>query len=131
MNLSLFQIDVIHRKRKRFTDPDACPQKKKDKRPVPCVIDDREELFNILGVHGSGEDIGDLQLDPSLEKGCRDDILLHEEVEKGNDRRHPRPHRRDIHTPVLLMFDEGLKVVPCDLGDSRFCPTFHKTQGKT
>ena len=91
-------------------------KRRRIKGTVPGVIDHGEELLHILRVDGPGERVGELQPDPSSSgHDPGDDILLHEEVEKGDDGGHPGPHCRDVHAPVLLVLDEGFEVGPFDL----------------
>ena len=117
MDLSLLEIDVVHGETEGLADPHACPQKEKDQRAVPGSVDNPDELRYIVGVHGPGEGVGELQSDPFLEKGPRNDFLLHEEVEEGDDGGHPRPYRGDVHAPVLLVLDEGFEVGTFDVPD--------------
>ena len=83
------------------------------------MVDHREKFLHILGLHSPGECVGEFQPDSFLEDSGGDEILFKEEVEKGNDGRHPRPHRRDVHAPVLLMLNEGFEVASLYL--SQFC----------
>ena len=68
MDLPVFEIDIIHGKPQRLTDPYACPEKEKDKGTVPGVIDNGEKLLHICGIHGPRERLRKLQPDPSLEE---------------------------------------------------------------
>jgi hypothetical protein len=46
-----------------------------------------------------------------------DELVLDEEVEKGDDAGKSRPHRGDMHTPILPGLDESFEVNPFDLLD--------------
>ena len=103
-------------------------KKEKEKSPVTGMVDDGEKFLHILGVHGPGECVGELQPDPFLEDGAGDEILLKEEVEKGDDACQPRSHRRDVHAPVLLMLNEGFEIGTLDLSQFCLALTFHKSR---
>ena len=96
MDLSVTKIEIVEREAEGFTDPDARPQKQQDEGPVPGVVDHGEELSHILGVYGPGKRVGELEPDRLLQGSPGDDILLDQEVEKGNDAGHPGLHRGDV-----------------------------------
>ena len=67
-------------------------------------------LRTSLGVHRAGKRVGELEPDRFFQGTPGDEILLDEEVEKGNDEGHPGLDRRDVHTAILFVFDEGFEV---------------------
>ena len=110
MHLAVPEIDIIERETEGFADPDARPQKKQNECPIPGVVDHGEEPSHILGGQRAGKSIGKLEPDRFLQGAPGDEILLDEEVEKGDDEGHPRLHRGNVHTAILLVFDEGFQV---------------------
>ena len=100
----------FHRKAQCLTDPYTGPQKEKDQRTVSRMVDDREQLLHIVGMHGPGEQIGKFESDSFLQRSAGDEFLLDEKVEKGDDAGRARLHRRDVHPAILLVLDEGLQI---------------------
>lgn len=120
MDLLLCEIDIVHREGEGFPDPYACPQKKENECPIPGIVDHTDQRLDILRGYRPGECVGKLDPYPPLQERQREDVLVHEEVDEGNDGDHAGPHCRDIETSVLFVLDEGLEVGPDDLRDVAF-----------
>jgi hypothetical protein len=115
MNLSVPHIEIVQPKPKSLADPHACAQEQKDQGSIPDIVNHREKLFYIGGIHGPGQDLGKLELNRPLQNALGDDFLFNQEVQKGNQAGLFRPDRGDLKPGILDVFNEGLKIGPLDL----------------
>jgi hypothetical protein len=95
MDFSIPDIEIVQPKPQGLADPHARAQEQKDQGPVPDVVNRREKLFHIGGVHGPRKDFRKFELHSPLQNRTGNDLLLHQEMEKSDDARKPRPHRGD------------------------------------
>ena len=58
-------------------------------------------------MHGTGEEIRKLESDSLLQRGARDEFLLDEIVQKGDDAGRAGLYGGDMHAAILLVLDEG------------------------
>ena len=101
MDLLLLEIDVVHGEVRGPRRSACLSAKEEGSMHGPWALSMTSmSLFTSLGFIARGSVSGSLSLIVFFKSGGREDVLLHEEVEKSDDGGHPGLHGRDVHAPV-------------------------------
>ena len=95
MNLSVLDVQVIEFQAQGLPDPDAGPQKQENQSPVPDVVDHGNQFSDVGGLDGPGQGLRQLQSNTALKGRGSNDILFHQEVQKGHQEGQSRPDSGD------------------------------------